>query len=225
MKLLVIDTATDVCGVGLMDDARLVADVRLNQRNIHNERLLQAIEWLAQQAGWRLDQLDAIAYAKGPGSFTGLRIGLAICKGLAFTLEKPMIGVNTLDALALAMVGREGPVAVYLKARQTEGYFAIYRHSLNSVKRDGDFEIVAREEISQRLDKKTVLISVPWDFVADIPSDGLRRAPRSCSWVQPTALATLARDKWQKREFDDPESAEPFYLKDFVPKRKVHHAQ
>jgi len=223
MKLLAIDTATDICAAALAEDGNVVADVRLNLKNVHNEQLIALIDVLTEKTGWTLDALDAIVYAQGPGSFTGLRIGIAVAKGLAFTLRKPMIGINTLDSLAFGVLTWPGPVAVFLKARQQEGYFATYRKTATEFERLTDYAIIACDDVRKKLDEGVLLITTPHDFLQDSLAEGIALAPACYSLPQPRTLAELGWQKWQAGEFDDAASVEPFYLKDFEPKRKRYY--
>ena len=84
MKLITIDTANETCGVALTEDTQLVTDFRINKKNVHNERLVSTIQQLLGGVGWQLSDLEGIIFSKGPGSFTGLRIGISVSKGLSF---------------------------------------------------------------------------------------------------------------------------------------------
>ncbi len=223
MKFLAVDTATEVCGVALADEGSVVAEVRLNQRNVHNEKLLELIQVVTDQVDWPLSDLDGIVYSKGPGSFTGLRIGITVCKGLAYALSKPLIGINTMDALAYAVLQWPGSVAVYLKARQNEGYLALYKRSLCELKRISDYQIVPLSDIATHLNDQTLVVSVPADFISSADLQNVQLAPPHYSLLQPWTFPQLALEKWHKKAFADPDVAEPFYLKNFQPKRKTYY--
>lgn len=223
MKFLAVDTATEVCGVALADEGNIIAEVRLNQRNVHNEKLLDLIQIVTDQVAWPLSDLDGIVYSKGPGSFTGLRIGMTVCKGLAYALNKPLIGINTMDAFAYAVLQWPGPVAVYLKARQNEGYFALYKKTLDDLKRISDYQIVPLNDIATHLNEQTLVVSVPSDFISGADVQNVKLPPPHYSLLQPWAFLELALEKWHKKAFEDPDVAEPFYLKDFQPKRKTYY--
>ena len=100
MKILAIDTATDILGIALTEDTELINESRLNLKRAHSEKLLFTVDKILNESQVTINELDAIAVSIGPGSFTGLRIGLAAVKGLAFATNLPVVSVPTLDALA-----------------------------------------------------------------------------------------------------------------------------
>jgi len=124
VKLLALDTSTEFCSAALWLDGEVAADgVEAGQR--HSELLLPMIDGLLRRAGVKLQDLDAIAFGEGPGSFTGLRIACGVAQGLAFGAGKPVVGIGTLLAMAEACGG--DAVACCLDARMKEVYFAAYQ--------------------------------------------------------------------------------------------------
>jgi tRNA threonylcarbamoyladenosine biosynthesis protein TsaB len=122
--LLAIETATRVMSVALLDGERVIAEISSDDARVHSERLLPALDRLFELAGTRLDAVGAFAISIGPGSFTGLRIGLATLKALAFDETRPVAAVPTLAALCAAAVGAPRTVAALLDARRGEVYAA-----------------------------------------------------------------------------------------------------
>lgn len=129
MKVLGLDTSTFTGGAGLVDEGQLVAEYVLGIEANHSERLLPAVEHVLSGAGWSGEQLDAVAVTSGPGSFTGLRIGVATAKVLAYAWDKPLIGVSTLEAMAWQQNGLGGLVVPIINARRNRVYAAVYRVS------------------------------------------------------------------------------------------------
>ncbi|TGE33723.1 tRNA (adenosine(37)-N6)-threonylcarbamoyltransferase complex dimerization subunit type 1 TsaB [Desulfosporosinus sp. Sb-LF] len=127
MKYLTIDTTTKVTAVALAEDGRLTAEGFLHTTKTHSERLIPMLEQLLTASAWTLQELDMIGVVRGPGSFTGIRIGIATAQGLAQVLNLPLIGVVSLDALAWAGSGREEDIVPILDARKNEWYTARYR--------------------------------------------------------------------------------------------------
>ena len=123
--LLAVETATRVMSVALLEGERVVAEITSEDARLHSERLLPAIDRLLALANVTLDGVGAFAVSLGPGSFTGLRIGLATVKALALDERRPVVGVPTLAALAAAAAGAPGPVAALLDARRGEVYAAV----------------------------------------------------------------------------------------------------
>jgi tRNA threonylcarbamoyl adenosine modification protein YeaZ len=156
--LLALETATSVMSVALARGPQLIAEISTRDARLHSERLLPAIDQLLALANVSLDAVEAFAISIGPGSFTGLRIGLATLKGLAFGDDRPVVPVPTLLALCAGAVGAPGPVAALLDARRGELYAA-------AVERAGDREAALLEESVFR--------------VADLAS----RLPKGCTLV------------------------------------------
>lgn len=128
--ILALDTATACCSLaltaGTMADGRVLASLSLNSRITHSRRLITAIDWLFAETEVDWSRIDGVAVGLGPGSFTGLRIGMATAKGLAATAGKPLLGVSTLDALAGNCMSTR-LICAALDARKREVYVAFYR--------------------------------------------------------------------------------------------------
>lgn len=127
MQVLAIESATNVASLALVKEDRLIADNILNTGKTHSQRLMPMVAWLLEEAGLELKDLDGIVVSGGPGSFTGLRIGMATAKGLAYAGDKPLITVSTLDSLAFSLQGSKELICPVLNARRNEVYTALYR--------------------------------------------------------------------------------------------------
>ena len=160
MRVLAIETSTLAGGAALLDGDQLVGEYILNVRTTHSERLLSAADRLLQDAGWTLGVLEGLAVAVGPGSFTGLRIGVSSVKGLAFSLKIPVAAVSTLEALAWALPFARDPVCPVLDARKGEVYVALFHWDGESLIRDWEDQALDPEELCRRL-------SGPVTFVGD----------------------------------------------------------
>lgn len=128
MMILGIESASLVASAALVQDGTLLAEYTLNSKKTHSQTLLPMIEEISEAVGIRshLETLDGIAIAKGPGSFTGLRIGSATAKGIAMTLDKPILAVPTLDAMAFQLYGVSGLICPIMDARRMQVYTGIY---------------------------------------------------------------------------------------------------
>jgi tRNA threonylcarbamoyladenosine biosynthesis protein TsaB len=217
VQILAIDTATQVCGVALNDGGHLVAEFRLHQRNVHNERLVTAVERLLADAGWRLPELQGIAVSIGPGSFTGLRIGVTVAKGLAYSLDIPLTGVNTLDVLAHGAGLTERVISVVIKARQGEMYHACYHRRAGQLTRDSEYRILTTAELASHL-RDSVVICDPHGLVNE--ADSWQLAAEAYCHSRPSVLAALGHAQLMAGQHVAVDLAEPFYLKDFAPKKK-----
>ena len=123
--ILSIETATDVCSVAISENESIIDSISINERNVHSARLAS------------FSDLSAIAMSKGPGSFTGLRIGVSIGKGIAYGLDIPIIGINTLESIAYRASQTDKSAGIIwcpvIDARNNEVYFALYDQELNEI--------------------------------------------------------------------------------------------
>ena len=133
LKVLALDTSTMMSSVAIVDGEHVIAEQNLNNKIGHSERLIPSIDTVLKTAGCKLADIDAFAVAIGPGSFTGLRIGLAAAKGFAFSLGRPVVGISSLKALAYNLSGSEYLVASILDARRGEYYIAVNRFNGSSI--------------------------------------------------------------------------------------------
>jgi len=126
MKILAIETSTMMGSVAVMDKTQLIAEYRLNIKGTHSERLVRIIDEVLKDSGLEFKDLDGYAVSIGPGSFTGLRIGITTVKGLAFVTRKPVAAIPTLDALACNIPFSQYQICPMLDARKKEVYTALY---------------------------------------------------------------------------------------------------
>lgn len=126
MKILAVDTSTCTGSVAILDGDTLVAELQVTSGETHAKRLMSAVDTALRMAGMSLDECDGFAVTRGPGSFTGLRIGISAIKGLAFALRKPVAGVSTLDALVHQFPWFPHFICPMLDARKGEIYTALY---------------------------------------------------------------------------------------------------
>ncbi len=128
MKVLAIDSSGLVASVALAEDEVLRAEFTINDKKTHSQTLLPMLDQLRQMTGLKLDTVDAVAVAAGPGSFTGLRIGSATAKGLGLALGKPLVEVPTLEALAYNLYGTDRLVCPMMDARRNQVYTGLYEY-------------------------------------------------------------------------------------------------
>ena len=132
MKVLGFDTSSIVATAAVVDDEKLVCECIINNKKNHSEKLLPLVSEMLKNAEVALEELNGIAVAQGPGSFTGLRIGAATAKGLAYALGIPLLGVPTLDGLAYNVKHFRGLICPILNARRNQVYTALYEGGLDS---------------------------------------------------------------------------------------------
>jgi tRNA threonylcarbamoyladenosine biosynthesis protein TsaB len=157
MRVLAIDTSTLAGGVALVDGDRTVAEYVLDIRLTHSERLMPTVDRVMADAGWAPGRLTGLAVAIGPGSFTGLRVGMSAVKGLALALGLPIAAVPTLDALASGLAGAALPVCPVVVARRDEVYASLYRWDGVAMRREWDYLALAPRELAERLREPVLL--------------------------------------------------------------------
>src|SRR3990172_13171727 len=145
MRILAVETSTLAGGAALLDGDRAGGENVLNIRATHSERLMAAVDHLLHVSGWELEQLEGLAVAIGPGSFTGLRIGTSAVKGLALALGVPIAAVPTLHALAATLPFAAHPVCPVLDAKKGEVYASLYHWSRDAMSPDSEYLAVAPE--------------------------------------------------------------------------------
>ena len=127
MKILSLDSSATVATVALCEDGRLLAEYTLNNGNTHSETLLPMVESVLRLYGISVKEIDLFAVSEGPGSFTGVRIGVATLKGLAFQSNTPCVGVSTLEAIAENLSLHQGLICPVMNARRGQVYTALFR--------------------------------------------------------------------------------------------------
>ena len=151
MLLLAIDTTTRVCSVALGDHEKILAEYHLNVKNTHSQRLMPLIVSLFRDSGIDKSRLEGVALSIGPGSFTGIRIGMATAKGLCQGLNIPAVGVMTLDALAEACAFFSGLICPILDARKNQVYTALYRGAASDPEMLQPAAALSIDELGHRL--------------------------------------------------------------------------
>lgn len=127
MKILAIDTSTAAMGIALLDEQKVYTEFITNLKKNHSVRLMPMVDQLFEEVGWQPKEIDLIAVAKGPGSYTGVRIGVTTAKTLSFTLGVPLIGVSTLEAMAYGSNSFSGIISPLIDARRGQAYAGLYK--------------------------------------------------------------------------------------------------
>ena len=151
MIILALDSTATTGSVALCRDDKLIASLTLNTGNTHSETLLPSVETILSMSGMTVNDVDLFAISEGPGSFTGVRIGAATVKGLAFGKDKPCIGVSTLEALAYNLRGFSGIACPVMNARRSQVYCALFRVENGRMERLCPDRAIALSDLSEEL--------------------------------------------------------------------------
>ncbi|MBR2460969.1 MAG: tRNA (adenosine(37)-N6)-threonylcarbamoyltransferase complex dimerization subunit type 1 TsaB [Clostridia bacterium] len=152
MKILAVDTTAKTAAVALTDGRKLLAMTTLNTQCTHSVTVLPAVESLLKSAAMTVDDIDMLACSAGPGSFTGVRIGVSLVKGLAFGSSKLCIGVSSLEALAHNLEGMDGIICPVMDARRNQLYNALFCCDGGMISRITDDRLITAERLAQELD-------------------------------------------------------------------------
>jgi tRNA threonylcarbamoyladenosine biosynthesis protein TsaB len=210
MRLLAIETSTLAGGVALFDGERLVGEYLLDVSVTHSERLMVAVDRLLGDARWSPRELEALAVAIGPGSFTGLRIGLATVKGLALALSIPIAGVPTLDAMAASVPFAALPVCPIVDARKGEVYASLFRWDGEGMHREWDYLALGPDELAARFEEPVIVMG---DAAASIRSPFARLAPAARRRPSPACVGQLALPRLAQGDVVAPADLLPLYLR------------
>lgn len=220
--ILQIDTSTTICSVALSENGETLALIDLDEPNAHAAKLTILIAEILKKAGRKMQDLSAVAVSMGPGSYTGLRIGVSTAKGLCYALDIPLIAINTLEALFLGYKDQFGLMEEeaylpMLDARRMEVYTAVYDHNAALVKTTSA-EIIDADYFNELLlsYNRVHLFGSGADKFEDLFSSTDRVNIQAGFKDSASFLSQLAFDKFQKKQFEDVAYFEPFYLKDFV---------
>jgi tRNA threonylcarbamoyladenosine biosynthesis protein TsaB len=213
--LLAVDTSTRWTGLALYNGVYVLGEMIWQSQNTHTVEVAPAIQELLQRAGAKTEDLRAVGVAVGPGSFTSLRIGLGLAKGLSLACHIPLVGIPTLDILAAAQPIRDLPMAAVLQAGRGRLALGWYHVQSGAWTADAAPAVVRVEDLAQQIHKPTlvcgeltgeerqVLARKRKNVILVSPAQSVRR---------PAYLAELAWRRWQSGKIDDPVSLSPIYL-------------
>jgi len=219
MIVLGIDSSTQVNTIALLQDGQLLCEAVLNTSKNHSQRLMPMIDILLKEAGLEIKNIDGVAISSGPGSFTGLRIGMATGKALAWSLGKPVVGIPSLDGIAFNVQGAAGTICPILNARRNQVYTAIYRISKGELERTSDYMAIEPIELIKYLQdhKQVTLLGDGIEEFASLFTESLgdrlvipsspNRLPRA------SHIAYLGWKRLSKGEADDIINLAPLYVR------------
>jgi len=213
--LLAIDTSTNQMGLALYDGVQVIGELLWHSRHYHTVELAPAVADLFARVGYKVENVQVLSVALGPGSFTSLRVGLAFVKGLALARHLPIIGIPTLDVVAAGQPLRDIPMAAVLQAGRGRLALAWYEADENGWKSKGSAQVTTADELAESIQKPTIVCG---ELTADERQRLSRKrvnvvlpSPAACV-RRPAVLAELAWERWQTGAQDDAASLAPIYL-------------
>jgi tRNA threonylcarbamoyladenosine biosynthesis protein TsaB len=230
--ILALDTSTDLCSVIVIANEKTKSKIKTHLKQIHAEKIVFMIEQVLGNINKQISDISSVAVSIGPGSFTGLRIGLSVAKGLCYAINKPLITVPTLDALALKafdickLLSKYERQNLYicpiLNAKQNDFYYSIYKFESDKINRITEYQVGTIDEIKNKLVNKTILIGELVDNLVEnfYNQDDVILLEGEINYPDAYYVAKIAKEKYAKGEFADLDSTEPLYIKEFVIKTK-----
>lgn len=219
MRVLGIDTATSVCSVGIAGKGGMEADYRINRGYIHGEHLSLAIKETIKACDIFLKDIDGFAVSIGPGSFTGLRIGLAVIKGIVLGEKKPVVIVPTMDALIYRVPPVAGKGCVMLIARKQEVYQGVYQYSEGMWKNEKEYGVVNEKDLGTGFGREDVVFigNGVIKYSNKITERVLKPVFLAQDFSLPSgfSVAQLGREMLLQGKEADIESLVPLYVKSF----------
>ena len=219
MTILAMDTATMVSSVAVATEERVLAELTAETRFTHSETLVPNIDEVLRFADVKREELSAVAVSLGPGSFTGLRIGLAAAKAIAYALEIPLVGVPTLEVLAAAFPSPGAAVVPLIDAQKGNGYFALYRWTESGLVCEKDVAVASPQEIAAAIAEEKGPVTLAGDFARKLMKKGVE-LPKNATLapithIMPRAALVAARAVVRLRngEGKSPMELEPIYVR------------
>ncbi|HCW05685.1 MAG TPA: tRNA (adenosine(37)-N6)-threonylcarbamoyltransferase complex dimerization subunit type 1 TsaB [Clostridium sp.] len=218
MRVLSIDTATDTASCAVIEDNKLLGEINFNFGKQHSVILMPMIHNLLSSLHMDIDSIDGFVSSKGPGSFTGLRIGMSTIKGLSFGAKKPFISLSTLDALAYNLAYSQGLICPILDALRNNVYTAFYTFEGEELKRISDYMVISIDDLISMVKKEKAV-----HFIGDgtvkfkevlknnIPSSYF--APAHLNLARASALGELGLKLLKSGVKEDLNTSTPIYLR------------
>ncbi len=217
MRILAFDSTATSASVAVAENEKLIAELTLNNGNTHSQTLLPMAESLFRMLDITADDIDLFATSAGPGSFTGVRIGAATVKGLAFGRGKVCIGVSTLEALAYNMRGFKGIICPVMNARRAQVYTAIFRADGENIERLSGDEAIAAAELDEKLAEYGEPVYLCGDGISvaleEFKKTEPMPTPEEMRYQSAYSVAQVALSRYLAGERGDDASLSPTYLR------------
>ena len=225
MIILALDSTAVVASVALCDDKKLLCSYTVNAGNTHSETLLPMVESALKATNLTVDDIELFALSEGPGSFTGVRIGAATLKGLAFGSEKPCVEVSTLEALAYNLVGHKGLICPVMNARRSQVYTALFRSDGQALCRLMDDSAMAISELDELLAKYGEQVAFTGDgydiTVSVLASTTSAHTPERLRHQSAASVAAVALENYKNGKYTDDRLLKVNYLRPSQAEREL----
>lgn len=229
MKVLAIDTSSTVASCAIMDDDKLLGECSLNDKTTHSQKLLPMIKQVLDSCKLSPEDIDIYSVSIGPGSFTGLRIGVATVKSLAHATEKSVVGVSSLEALAYNIPLNEKLIVPIMDARRDRVFTAIYRwedDNLNTVLSPGVMELTELIDIIKEKGEKVIFNGdgtlVYKDKIKEELLDMVSFAPKNANLASASSVAEISIKKAENGEIENYFDLVPEYLRESQAQREYN---
>lgn len=219
MRLLTVDSTATACSVALTENGKVLGEFYCNTKLTHSQTLMVMIQQMMNCTGFTLEQVDGFAVSAGPGSFTGVRIGVSAVKGMAMALDKPCVGVSTLEAMAQNLKYLNGVVCALMDARCGQVYTALFRVGNGCIERLTEDSAIPAVEAAEKCAglKETIylagdgaeLYSEKEEFKAFSPV----LLPEPLRFQRASGVAKAAEERFQRGEVLDAAKVMPVYLR------------
>lgn len=227
MKLLAIESSGSPASVCLMCDGKITGEFSINIQRTHSEKLMPLIDMLLDTVGVDIKEVDAYAVSCGPGSFTGLRIGMSAAKMMAEVLGKPLIPVGTLDALARNVSVFEGLICAVLDARNNTFYAALWKNVGLQLQQLCEPKALSVQECCRRVKEEGIPVMFCGEFekyqatiTALLEGIQVYFAPETHAWQSAGCVAEIAYEKYMQGDRTLPGEVVPFYLRESQAEQK-----
>ncbi|MBN8656437.1 MAG: tRNA (adenosine(37)-N6)-threonylcarbamoyltransferase complex dimerization subunit type 1 TsaB [Anaerolineae bacterium] len=212
--LLAVDTSTSLVGLALYDGDQVLGEMTWTTKQHHTTELSPALSGLLKRCGVTMASVNALGVAIGPGSFTSLRVGLSLVKGIALARNLPVMGISTLDVIAAAQPLAKPPLVAVLQAGRTRIAYSVYKSDKKAWQAEGGVRSGTLDELLNEIESQTLvageLTSEERKKIAKIKKVQLA-SPTLCV-RRPAVLAELAWARWQDNDVDDVAALAPIYL-------------
>ena len=215
MRILAVDTSTMMSSISILEDDKIIADSSINQEETHSEMLVPLIKRMLDDLKIKANDIDLFAIAKGPGSFTGLRIGMTSLKAMAQALDKPIIGVSTLKGMAYSIMN-DGYVLAIIDARGKRYFAGLYKWNNDQLEMQFE-EIIEENELEKRI-QEIDKITIVGEAISKLPNkikefSNVRLSHPGLNNGISRNIAVLAKEKYEKGEIDNTFDITPNYLR------------